>query len=229
MSRGLERKRVTAFTAVACSALVWVGLAASAPGDPKRKLTPAGQAYAKSFVLRKADLPRSSNWKAERTDFSQPNPPCLVKHYSYSALTLVGETGYTYSISPGIPLVESDGSVFFTAGQARRAAAIDQKIGLARCVASALTAELEKGQSGVTARVQAVDRLSFSGLAGAYGYRIALQLRTGQGQGTIYATLVGVRRGRGLASLTLVTAEKPWPQADVRALAEKTASRMKTI
>jgi hypothetical protein len=209
-------------------ALLCASLAASAPGDPKRKLTPAGQAYAKAFVLKKADLPLPANWKATATDFSQANPPCLVKHYSYEAFTLVGEVGTTFAVSPGIPLVESDGSVFVSADQARRAALIDQKIGLARCVASALSAELEKGASGVTASVQTIERLTFSGLAGAYGFRIALQVRTPQGEGTIHATLVGIRRGRGLAALTFVTAAKPWPQAAVRSFAEKTASRMKT-
>ena len=88
---GSDRKRATALTAVVGSALLWVGLAASAPGDPKRKLTAEGQALAKRFVLRKADLPLSARWKVEPTDFSQPNPACLVKHYSYSALTLVGD------------------------------------------------------------------------------------------------------------------------------------------
>ena len=225
---GSERKRTTVLAAVAAMALLWVGLASSAAGDPKRKLTPAGQAYAKTFLLKKSDLPVSSQWKVEPTDFSQPNPSCVVKHYSYSALTLVGEVGDTFTLSPGIPLVEADASVFLSAEQARRAAAIDQKIGLARCIAAALAAELEKGQSGVTASVNKVARLSFSGIAGAYGYRIALLLHTSQGEVTINATLVGIRSGRALASLTFVTAQKPWPQAAVRALAQKTASRMKT-
>ena len=230
MNTGSEsgRKRVAALAAIVGIALLWASLAASAPGDPKRKLTPAGRAYAKSFVLKKSDLPAPSKWKAEATDFSQPNPPCLVKHYSFSALTLVGESGTTFSISPGIPLVESDGSVFLSAAQARRAVEIDQKIGLARCVASALGAELSKGSPGLTVTTQLLERLSFSGIDGAYGFRIVLRLRSSQGEGTIHVTLVGIRQGRALAALTFVTAQAPYPQADVRRLAEKTLSRMKT-
>jgi len=223
-----EWKRATALTAVVGAALLCVSLAASAPGDPRRKLTADGQALARSFVLRKADLPLAVRWKVEPTDFSQPNPACLVKHYSYSALTLVGEAGNTFTIAPGIPLVESDGSVFLSAGQARRAAAIDQKIGLARCVASSLAKEVSKGSPGVTVSVQKISRLSFSGIGGAYGFRFVLRLRSSQGAGTIDATLVGIRRGRELASLSFITTQQPWPQAQVRSFAQTTANRMKT-
>jgi hypothetical protein len=225
---GSDRKRATALTAVVGSALLWVGLAASAPGDPKRKLTAEGQALAKRFVLRKADLPLSARWKVEPTDFSQPNPRCLVKHYSYSALTLVGEAGKTFSVAPGIPLVESDANVFVSAAQASRAAVIDQKIGLARCVAASLASEVSKGSPGVSGSVQRVERLSFSGIAGSYGWRIVVGLGSGRGAGTIDATLVGIRRGRELASLSFITTQIPWPRAQVRTFAQKTANRMKT-
>jgi hypothetical protein len=214
-------------TAVLGLALVWVTLAASAPGDPKRKLTATDQAYAKSFVLRKSDFPFAAKWKVEPTDFTQPNPACIVKNYSFSALTLVGETGKTFTIDPGIPLVESDASVFVSAVQARRAVAIESKLGLARCLGSYLATELSKSSQGLTARVQKVERLSFSGIAGSFGFRIVIALHSSQGDGTIHTTLVGIRQGRALAELSFITAGAPWPQADVRAFARKTADRMK--
>ena len=77
------------------AALAWTAAGSGAPGDPKRAFTRADQAAAKASLLRKADLPAAS-WRSSPADFSQPNPPCFVKHFNLSALTETGEAGLEY-------------------------------------------------------------------------------------------------------------------------------------
>jgi hypothetical protein len=78
--------------AAACGALILVGIADSSPGDPKKRLTAAGETLARSYLLRKADLP-PGDWHARPAGFDGPNPSCAVKHYNLGALTLEGEAG----------------------------------------------------------------------------------------------------------------------------------------
>jgi len=222
---GSELKRAAALTAALGAALVWVTLAVSAPGDPQIKLRAADQAHAKTFVLRKGELP-AGRWQAKPTDFSQPNPTCLVKHYSYSALTVTGETGLTFTSVDGIPIVESDALVFPSAAQARTAFSIDSKPGLARCFGADLAAELGK-TPGVKAGVQKIEPLSFAGLAApTRGFRIVLRVQSSQSTGFLDVTFVAISRGRAIGELSLVRAGASAPQAIVRTLAAKMATRM---
>jgi hypothetical protein len=222
---GSELKRAAALTAALGVALVWVTLAVSAPGDPQIKLRAADQAYAKTFVLRKGELPAGS-WKAKPTDFSQPNPACLVKNYSYSALTVTGETGLTFTSAAGLPIVESDALVFPSAAQAQTAFSIDSKAGFARCLGADLATELGK-TPGVKASVQKIEPLAFAGLAASTrGFRILLQLKSSQSTGFLDVTFVAIRRGRAIGELSLVRTGASASQAVVRTLAGKMATRM---
>ena len=81
------------------------------------------QAIARGVLLTKAELP-AGIWHAKPTDFSQPNPACVVNHYSFSALTATGEAGRTFAQSSGVPIVESDAHVLLTPAQASRAFAL---------------------------------------------------------------------------------------------------------
>ena len=101
------------------SALVCAGVALAAPGDPKKDFNPADQATAKIVPALKGDLPGKS-WVSKATDFSGANPPCFVKNYSLSALTVNGEAGTTFVLGGAI-IVESDAHVFETAAQAAQA------------------------------------------------------------------------------------------------------------
>ena len=147
----------------ACGALLWAGLAASSPGDPNKRLTAAGNAHARSYLLRMADLPTGS-WRSRPATFSQPNPSCVVKHYNLGALTLDGEAGDIYELGAGFPLVESDAHLFVTVGQARRAFSKESTIGFARCLGESLSGDLS-GSAGASAAVERVAALRFGGLA----------------------------------------------------------------
>src|ERR1700730_1555507 len=95
------------------AALFWGAVASSAPGDPKKDIKPADQRYAVSAVLRSTDLP-AGRWLGKPTDFAQPNPNCLVRHYSIGALTATGEAGLPYTLVHGSSVIESDTHVFLS-------------------------------------------------------------------------------------------------------------------
>jgi hypothetical protein len=198
--------------------------ASAAPGDPARKLTPAGRAAAASIVLRTYELP-GTGWLARAADLRQPNPACVVKRYSLSALTVTGDAGRVFTLGAGIPAVESDAHVFVTPTQARRAFTTESRAGFARCIGADLVAKVST--KGARAVLEKVERLPMAGLpAAAFGSRIVVRLESPQGDVPLDATLVGLRRGRAFGGLTIVTAGAPWPQAVVRSLARKMASRM---
>ena len=166
-----------------------------------------------------------SGWRARAADLSQSNPACVVKHYSMSALTVTGQAGRVFTFGAGIPVVESDAHIFVSPGQARRAFATESTAGFARCIGTDLVREVTT--PGVRAVLEKIELVSMAGLtAAAFGFRIVVRLESPQGNVPLTATLVGLRRGPALGGLTVVTAGAPWPQAAVRSLARKMASRM---
>jgi hypothetical protein len=221
------RRRLALFAVVlaaATSALLWAGIAASSPGDPKKRLTPAGNAFARSYVLRKSDLP-PREWHARAASFDQPNPSCAVKHYNLGALTLDGEAGDVYALDRAFPLVESDAHVFVNAAQARRAFSKESTFGFARCIGNSLAGGVSGSAAGSTSLVQ-VQPLPLSGLAAARGFRIDVRLRSGPIRGHLAAALVVMRRGRAIGVLSVIAAGSPWSQPVLQSLSATMARRM---
>jgi hypothetical protein len=139
-----------ALAAAVLVALLLTAAAATAPGDPTRRHTAADQMLARSLVLRKADLPTGA-WKTSPTDVSQPNPPCLLRHYRLDSLTETGGVGYTYSLAD--LEIESDASIFMTAAQASRAFATESQPGFMHCVITSLSSP------NVTVKIKTVESL----------------------------------------------------------------------
>lgn len=217
-------KRSLSATAVVVAALVAATAANAAAGDPKKRLNAVDQAYAKSILLRKADLP-TGRWQVDSTNFDQANPACLVKHYSLSALTATGEAGFIYK--HGGRVIESDARVFLSSAQAARAFAILSSVGLGRCLGSSLAAVISATSPGLSAKLSSVQPLAFTGLAAtARGLRIGLRLRGSTDIRSIQYVLMSVRRGRALATIGLIRYNADWPSSVVRPLAALTATRM---
>jgi hypothetical protein len=202
----------------ACAALVWVGLASPSAGDPKRRLTPAGDAYARSYVLRTADLP-AGVWRAHRASFTEPNPSCIVRHYNLGALTLDGEAGDVYVRGSGLPLVESDAHVFVSAAQARRAFDKESPLGFARCLGDSLAGGNDSDVGVAAMRVGGLAAL-------ARGFRIVVRLGSKGDGSTLHAALVVLRHGRAIGVLSVITAGSPWRRPLLRSLSATMARRM---
>ena len=215
------RRRQLAVVGAACAALLWVGIAASSAGDPKKRLTPSGNALARSYLLRKADLP-AGHWRARPAGFDQPNPGCAVKHYNLDALTLEGEAGDIYELDAALPVVESDAHVFVIAGQARQAFSKESTIGFARCLGAGL-ASGPSGSAGsgtdVRFRLLPLRRLA----ADARGFRIDVRPRSGV---PLAAALVVMRHGRAIGVLSVIAADSPWSKPVLRSLTATMARRM---
>jgi hypothetical protein len=216
---GAARLAAVGVAAVAC-VLAWAAAASSAPGDPKIHLNSRDQSTAGSVLLRRPDLP-AGVWLTTPTDFSQPNPPCIVKSYSLEALTATGRAGFTYTQTAGLPVVESDAHVFATRAQTGRAFAIFSNAGFARCLGSSVAAQ------SPSTTLASVGRFSLGRLGvTAAGYRIVLGVTSSQTTKTLNVVMVALERGRVLATLSVLWAGTSWPQATVRELATKIAGRM---
>ena len=198
--------------------------AAAAPGDPKVSAKPADQAYARTIVLRKAEVP-GRGWTGKATEFGRLNPDCVVKHYSLSKLTATAQVGTTYTrpVDPGTFLVESDVDVFATAAQAKAASSIAAKLGLARCLGSALVAQVPAG-AFATSEVHAVKLSGVKNVAGAF--KITLHITSAQGRSTLTADVVYLQKGRVLATLSALTSGKGFTPAQLSAAAARMAARM---
>ena len=220
-------------------ALVWAAVAGAAPGDPKKDLKPADQALAASAILPRADLP-PGRWTGNPTDFSQPNPPCLVRHYSLARLTATGEAGRTYLRTDGSAM-ESDAHVFVSTKQAALAYGTLTGLGLARCLGSAFAQSIAKATSTLSAtatgKLLNVVPVRLAGVrsAPARGFRIFIRLRSPKGDSLVEIVLVGVHQGRTVGSLSFVRVGEPlavlkttalWPDSVVSSLTRKLAARL---
>jgi len=217
-------RRQLALVGAACAALLWVGIAASSPGDPKKRRTTAGDARARSYLLRKADLP-AGDWRVRTASFDQPNPTCVIRHYSLGALTLEGEAGDIYELGVGLPLVESDAHVFVSEGQARQAFSKESTIGFARCISAGLEAYMSG--STVSDPVVRVGPLPLGGVAAAArGFRIDVRLRSAGAGSTLAAALIVMRHERAIGVLSVISRGSPWSQPVLRSLSATMARRM---
>jgi hypothetical protein len=218
--------RLLAGTVAAGTAGFLVAAALAAPGDPKFVPRAADQAYARTILLRASELP-GKGWTGMARDFSGPNPACVVKHFSMSALTEHGRVGRSYDRTPapahGTFQVESDALVFATSAQAASAFALVTSIGLARCIAAATVANPPPGRHATfEVRARTLSGLSVS----TGGFQIVFRLSAGTQHRTVNASLAALRRGSTVATLEVITNGPAIPQAQMRSLAAKMASRM---
>lgn len=222
----LARTVAGSFAAVACAGAV-AGSVLAAPGDPKLEIKRSDQAYARTILLKRGEVP-GSGWRAQPTDFGQPNPPCLVRHYSLSRLTATAQAGvvYTRVANVGAFLVESDAHLFTTPGQADTASAIASNLGFGRCLTSALVTQAPKGSIATSS----VRRLAIGGLAiQAHGFRITLRAVQTEPAFNLTALVLVMKKGRTLSVLSVLAHGTGWSNATLRSvvapIARRTAGR----
>ncbi len=217
--------RFLSFAAVLGAAAALAAAALAAPGDPKLAVKPADVSYARTIILKPADIKKNTGWAATATDFGRVNPVCVVKHFSLSKLTATAQVGKTYSrnVGTGTFLVESDVHLFKTPAQAATAASVTSSSGYAKCLGSVLAGEVPAGSYG-TSTSKAV---SLNGLkATATGFEITVKIVNQQGRTTLTAWVIDLRKGRALGTLSVLTVGKGWTQDDIRAAAATMAARM---
>jgi hypothetical protein len=198
--------------------------APAAPGDPKLVVKPTDLAYARTIVLGKRALP-GKGWKGVATDFGRVNPVCVVKHYSLAKLTANAEVGRTYTrnVNSGTFLVESDVHVFATPAQAAVASRTTSSLGYARCLGAVLAGEVPPGSFGTST----VTTLKLTGLkAAATGFRITVHIKSAQGPSKLTATVIDLRKGRAVGTLSVLTFGKGWTQRQIQAAAAEMAANM---
>jgi hypothetical protein len=213
------------FLACLAAAAILAGTAIAAPGDPKRRLTPAGQAAARAALLRAADLP-GSGWQTSVTDFDQPNPDCLVDRYSFSSLTAVGQAGTDFA-RPG-EAITSTAQIFSTRSQALAAWNVILRPGFFLCVAEGLAAAIKRdGGPGAKVSVLSVTRRPAGTLReGSYFVSTILEVRSGKGAAALHYDQLGVRSGRTIGGVGLIRIDHSWPDALELGLARAMAGRV---
>jgi hypothetical protein len=206
--------------------LLIAAVAASAPGDPRRLLKPADQARARSLVLRKPDL-LAGVWKASPTDFSQPNPACILRHYRLDSLTETGLAGFDYLNSAAALEVESAASIFVTSAQARHAFATYSQVGFNRCFADSLAAGLP---SNLTATIMKQERIHRATPGVAFGgYRVAYSVQPANGNGLLEVIFVFMQRGRALTDVVIVRGGASAPASLRNALIDRMAFKLRRL
>ena len=210
-------------TAIALGAVVTGAARAANPHDPQKRFTAADQAYARTLVLKRADLP-GAGWKGTKST----DDTSTCKSFNPDESKLV-ETGKQESLefTRGGAFVTSLAAIFRTKQDAVMGWNLEVKPKILDCLAESL-AQTSTGSS--TVRIASRGRLAFPHLAprtAAFYVRLAFNV-----QGIRFgADLHFVCLGSGRANLALMTLSPgkpltPLPAGLDRKLATKLASRL---
>jgi len=209
-------------------ALAVPALALAADTDPKRQINAADQRKASSIVLKRSDF--VAGWrKTASTPDTGSDYDCPGYSPDQSDLTLTGDVQADFVAAQGFPTISSTANVYKTRGQAATAWARSDKPALAPCAAKVLKQEIEKDGGKVT--IGRAGKIAFPKLAPrTSAYRISFKVAmTNAGQtSTVPFTVHLVVLGHGRGDVTLLTFAlgDGIPQAELRAFAKLTASRL---
>jgi hypothetical protein len=217
-------RRLLAALLVACVAVPAIALAADT--DPKKKITPADRAKARSIVLKRADL--AAGWKKV-----PPGPDadttCPGYNPNESDLTLTGEAEADYEHAPSATLVSSYAEVYATKADALKSWARNNKPALARCIGFFFHKEVTK--EGNQVRIVKAGRMAFPKLAPrTAAFKVVANVTiTENGQKRtvpVAIHLLAFGNGRGDTSLYTLSLGAATPTADLRAFGKLLASRL---
>jgi hypothetical protein len=223
---GLRSRRVNRILGallVLCIAVPAVALAADT--DPKKRITTADQARARSIVLKLSDL--SAGWK------KVPPPPerdltCPGFNPDESDLTLTGESEAVFEHPQGL-LIGSYSEVFATKDDALKSWTRSDKPGTARCLGYFFRQDFT--QKGTAVKIVSAGRMAFPKLAPrTTAFKVVARMTITQDgkTGTVPITLqlIAFGQGRGDTSMIAVTPGTGIPMAELRALGKVLAARL---
>jgi len=130
--RMLSRVALLVVAGLLVAALAVPAFAAS----PKRKYTPAGNAVAKSVLLKLSDLP--TGWKASNGGGGNAHTTCPSFDPDQSDLTSIGKADSGFESKDGLSSISSIAGVFKNTGQAQTSWNRVVRPGMLTCLASIL-------------------------------------------------------------------------------------------
>lgn len=209
-----------------CIGVPAVALAA-ADTDPKKRLTAADQAKARSVVLKRSDF--VAGWKKVPAP-PDSDEPCPGFNPDNSDLTISGEAVGNFEHAQGLPSVLSFADVYVSKADAAASWTRNVKPALVRCFAHFFLKGAQ--EEGVKATVVSQGRIAFPKVAPrTAAFRIVARI-TAEGQGgepvTVPITMhiVAVGQGRGEAGLLTSGVGTGVQTADLRSFAKLMASRL---
>jgi hypothetical protein len=209
-----------------CIGVPAVALAA-ADTDPKKKLTAADQAKARSVVLKRGDF--VAGWKKVPAP-PESDEPCPGFNPDNSDLTISGEAVANFEHTQGLPTILSFADAYVSTADAVKSWTRNVKPALVRCAAHFFLMGAQ--EEGVKAKIVRQGRIAFPKVAPrTAAFRIVAQL-TVEGQGgetvTVPITLhlIALGRGRGEAGLLTSGVGTGVQIADLQAFARLMAGRM---
>jgi len=214
-------RRLATVALVAIVGLAVATAALAGRGDPRKAITAADQARAKSMVLRKTDL--AAGFRASPPGKGSDAYCAAVDE---SDLTETGEAEspqFTRQSSSSVLFVSSGSSVYKTSSDAlaswRRSTSSAGEACARRLVAT------ELASSGL--RLRTFGRVSFPKLAPlTVAYRVTADVPAGSKTLPAFVDVVAMQRGRGQAVLLVGSAPAAVARAETAALARVIATRM---
>ncbi|MFY9579973.1 MAG: hypothetical protein WAQ33_11655 [Gaiellaceae bacterium] len=206
-------------TTFALAAVVTGAAFAANPHDPQKRFTAADQAWARTLLLQRADLP-GAGWTSKKS--TGDNSTCKSFNPDESRLVETGEQ-QSREFSRGGGFVTSMAAIFKTAKDAETGWNLEAKTQILDCLAEALR---QTSTGSATVKIAARGKLAFPQLAqrtAAFYVRLAFNV-----QGIKFnADLHFILLGRGRANLALMTLSPGKPLTPLPAgLDRKLAARL---
>lgn len=202
-------------------------LALAADTDPKRRISPADQAKARSVVLKRTDL--AAGWKKVPPSPDDSEPTCPGFNPDSSDLTLTGEAEADFEHGSGASVISSV-EVFVSRSDALKSWTRGAKPALPRCLAHIFLTSVE--DDGGKATILKQGQIAFPKVAPrTIAFRVAARVTVEQqgkppAQVPVTMHVVGVGRGRADATLFTSGLGKGIPIEDLRAFARVLSMRL---
>jgi hypothetical protein len=220
-----SRYRLVLLALVAGSALVVSASAGATQGDPKRAITKADQAKARSIVIRLGDLGTGFASRPNGPDTLPPGVRCGP--LSEADLTVTGDAespDFTLDQTGVLLTIGSTASAYRTLRDANASWARGMKPAAVTCLADIVRKAGGPGQkvSLVSARRIPFPRL----LEKTTAFRVVVRVGSGQSTVKVFFDAILLQQGRFQAGLVFTSAVQPVGSADQQTLAGVVASRV---
>jgi hypothetical protein len=217
-------RRLLAALLVLCVAVPAIALAADT--DPKKRITAADKAKARSIVLKRSDL--AAGWKKIP---ASPDSDATCPGFSpdESDLTLTGEAEANFQHTQAGLSISSYSEVYETKDDAVKSWTRSNKPALARCIGHFFREEV--AQEGNQVKILSAGRMAVPKLAPRVaGFKVVARVTfTENGETTTVPftmQLLALGHGRGDTVIFVISPGSGIPSADLRTFAVLLASRL---